>query len=276
MSGKVTFLGAGPGPADLITVRGLRALEKADVVLYDHLVDKALLRGLRARLVDVGKHSGWHRVPQEQINTMLVALARGGENVVRLKGGDPAVFGRVGEEALACVEHGIEVEWVPGVTSAIAAPAFAGIPVTHRGVADSFCVVTAHRRNDELDFAIPPFHSRMTVVLLMGVGTLAEWIAVLRREGYPEDWPLAFVERGACVDQRVLKTTVGEAVAAAENFELKSPAVAVVGQVVTLHEVLAWQRDTDASTQRPALRVAGGPSSVRAAEVRSARRERVN
>ncbi len=253
MMGKVTFLGAGPGPADLITVRGLRALEKADVVLYDHLVDKTLLHGLRARLIDVGKHSGWHRVPQEQINTMIVALARGDENVVRLKGGDPAVFGRVGEEALACVEHGIEVEWIPGVTSAIAVPAFAGIPVTHRGVADSFCVVTAHRRNDEFDFAIPPFQPRMTVVLLMGVGTLAAWIEVLHRQGYPEDWPLAFVERGACADQRVLKTTVGEAIEAAAAFQLKSPAVAVVGQVVTLHEVLAWKRDSGARVQPRAL-----------------------
>lgn len=264
MSGKVTFLGAGPGPADLITVRGLRALEAADVVLYDHLVDKALLRGLHARLVDVGKHSGWHRVPQEQINTMIVSLARGGENVVRLKGGDPAVFGRVGEEALACAEHGIEFDWIPGVTSAIAAPAFAGIPVTHRGVADSFCVVTAHRRNDELDFAIPPFHPRMTVVLLMGVGTLTEWVEVLRREGYPEDWPLAFIERGAHVDQRVLKTTVGESVEAVAAFQLKSPAVAIVGQVVTLHEVLAWTTAPSKGAQQSKLRIAGGAARLHA------------
>jgi uroporphyrin-III C-methyltransferase/precorrin-2 dehydrogenase/sirohydrochlorin ferrochelatase len=219
-------------------VRGLRALQRADVVLYDSLIDPSMLEGLRAETVHVGKRCGRHSMPQETINDLLVGYARRGRQVVRLKGGDPAVLGRVGEEALYLAEHGVEFEIVPGVTSAVAAPIFAGIPVTHRGIADSFVVVSAHRTADATDFSIPPYHARTTAVLLMATVTVEAWRDELVARGYPPDLPLAFVSRAGTPAQCVLVTDVAHAADVARVADLPSPTMAVAGWVVTLRERL--------------------------------------
>ena len=234
MSGLVTLIGAGPGDPELITIRGFKALRRADVVLYDDLVDATLLDGLRAEQVYVGKRCGRHAMGQERIIALMARLACAGLRVARLKGGDPTVFGRGAEEAIALLEQGIAVEIVPGVSSAVGVPALAGIPVTHRGVADCFAVVTAHRRQDDADLAIPAFNPRMTVVLLMGVQTMTAWVEQMRARGYPEEVPVAFVVDGATARQRVVETTLAAACADAAAAQVASPAVVVVGNVVRL------------------------------------------
>lgn len=241
MSGYVAFVGAGPGDPELITLRGWRALQEADVVLYDSLVDERLLRGLDAELVFVGKRCGRHSMPQERISELLVQHALRGRYVVRLKGGDPTVLGRTGEEALALAAAGIRFEIVPGVSSAVAAPAFAGIPVTHRGLADSVCIVSAHRRDDESEFSIPPYSPRTTLVLLMAGQTAPSWLDQLLSRGYPASLPVAFVTAATTANQQVLVTTVGEAARGGARLEeLGSPALAIVGHVVSLRNSLAW------------------------------------
>lgn len=238
--GKVTFVGAGPGAADLITLRGWRALQEADVVLHDSLVDGSLLDGLSAELMFVGKRCGKHGVPQERTTELLVEQARAGRRVVRLKGGDPGVLARLGEEALRLAELGIEFEVVPGVTSVTAVPLHAGIPLTHRGIADSFTVLTAHRKEEDGPLSIPPYGPSRTLVLLMPVRTAPRWTAQLLEEGYPPDLPVAFVTAGATDLQRVLVTDVGSAAEAAAGAALGSPTLAVVGRVVELRESLQW------------------------------------
>lgn len=248
MSGKVYLVGAGPGDPDLITVRGLRALQQADLVLYDDLVAEALVRDLRAELIYVGKRCGRHAMPQEEISALLARFARHGKVVVRLKGGDPLVFGRGGEEAAELTRLGVDVELIPGVTSAIAAPETAGIPVTHRGVADAFTVVTAHRRADSEALSFPAFNPRLTVVVLMGVTTMEIWIAQLLRLGYPEALPAAFVMAGTTSEQRTVVTTLGRAIADAHAHHVESPCVAVVGEVVALRAALPeWKRLAEAA-----------------------------
>lgn len=238
MSGAVTLIGAGPGDPELITIRGFKALQRADVVLYDDLVDPMLLDGLRAEQVYVGKRCGRHAMTQERIIALMARLACAGLRVARLKGGDPTVFGRGGEEAAALLEQGIAVEIIPGVTSAVGVPELAGIPVTHRGVADGFAVITAHRRQDDAGLAIPPFDPRLTVVLLMGVQTMPAWVAQMRDRGYPDDLPVAFVVDGSKAGQRVIETTLGAACADAEAAQVASPAVVVIGEVVRLRPQL--------------------------------------
>jgi uroporphyrin-III C-methyltransferase len=235
----VRFVGAGPGDPELITVRGLRALHEADAVLYDSLVSPQLLEGLRAKLVYVGKRCGRHAMTQEQINQLLVDLAEAGEDVVRLKGGDPAVLGRVGEEILPLAERGIEFEIIPGVSSATAVPALAGIPVTHRDYADSFTVATAHRREESGRYSIPPYQPRNTLVLLMAGATVPAWTAQLLALGYPPDLPVAFVSAGCTPRERVAVTAVAQAEQAFEAAGLETPVLAVVGWVVALREALA-------------------------------------
>lgn len=240
MNGYVVFVGAGPGDPELITLRGWRALREADVVLYDSLVDERLLRGLDAELVFVGKRSGCHCMPQEQISELLVQHALRGKYVVRLKGGDPTVLGRTGEEALRLVAAGIRFEIVPGVSSAVAAPAFAGIPITHRGLADSVCIVSAHRRDDENEFSIPAYSPRTTLVLLMAGRTAPSWLEQLLSRGYPAKLPVAFVTSATTPNQQVLVTTVGDAARDGVRLDPGSPAMAVIGHVVSLRDSLAW------------------------------------
>jgi uroporphyrin-III C-methyltransferase/precorrin-2 dehydrogenase/sirohydrochlorin ferrochelatase/uroporphyrin-III C-methyltransferase len=234
--GKVWLVGAGPGDAGLLTVRGLRALEAADAIVADRLGARGVLDGLaadgielRAEVVDVGKLPGHHAVPQNAINALLVELAREGKNVVRLKGGDPYVFGRGGEELAHCQEAGVDVEIVSGVTSAISVPALAGIPLTHRGLATAFTVATGHDQIRALGGG-----RDHTVVLLMGIGTLAHAAMTLARGERGADCPVAIVEDGFGSDQRVTIGTLSTIAQQAAERAVRSPAVVVVGDVVTL------------------------------------------
>jgi uroporphyrin-III C-methyltransferase len=235
-AGKVWLVGAGPGDAGLLTVKGLRALEAADVIVADRLGARSVLDGLaadgvqlRAEIVDVGKRPGHHAVPQDAINALLVHLGQEGKTVVRLKGGDPYVFGRGGEELHACQEAGVAVEVVPGITSAISVPAIAGIPLTHRGVATAFTVATAHDQIEALGGG-----RDHTVVLLMGIGTLANSAITLARGQRGGDCPVAVVEDGYGRRQRVTVGTLSTIAHQAAERGIRSPAVVVVGDVVRL------------------------------------------
>ncbi|MFK4729945.1 uroporphyrinogen-III C-methyltransferase [Agromyces mediolanus] len=235
--GLVQLVGAGPGELGLLTVRGLRAIEAAEVIVADRLGARAVLdqleaergRPLDAEIVDVGKRPGHHAVPQEGIIALLVELARAGRRVVRLKGGDPYVFGRGGEELAACRTAGVDVEVVPGITSAIAVPAVAGIPLTHRGLATAFTVATGHDQIAELGGG-----RDHTVVLLMGVGTLANSATTLARGERGAGCPVAIVEDGYGAGQRVTIGTLGTIAVQAALRGVRSPAVVVVGDVVRL------------------------------------------
>ncbi|MDR6868805.1 uroporphyrin-III C-methyltransferase/precorrin-2 dehydrogenase/sirohydrochlorin ferrochelatase/uroporphyrin-III C-methyltransferase [Microbacterium resistens] len=236
MSGEVTLVGAGPGDAGLLTLRGLRALQEAHVIVADRLGARAVLEQLAAEgvridaeVIDVGKLPGHHPVPQDGINDLLVRLARQGRRVVRLKGGDPFVFGRGREEQLFCEAAGVSVEVVPGVTSAVSVPAVAGIPLTHRGVARSFTVVSAHEQIDRI-----PGGSDHTVVLLMGVSTLGHSAQILADGLRGADCPVAIIEDGFGEDQRVTIGTLGTIAHLAAVRRVRSPAVIVVGDVVSL------------------------------------------
>src|SRR5690348_14981246 len=202
--GKVFLVGGGPGDPGLITVKGLGCLRTADVVLYDRLIAPALLAETPAwaELIDVGKAPEKARRSQNEINAQLIAHARAGKTVVRLKGGDPFVFGRGGEEALALVEAGIPFEVVPGVTSAVAAPAYAGIPVTHREVARSFTVVTGHTAEDDANAAWDDLPRSGTLVLLMGVKHLPEIVQKLLAAGRRADTPAAVIHWGTTARQQ--------------------------------------------------------------------------
>jgi len=241
----VALVGAGPGDPALITVGGLARIAAADVVVYDRLANPALLRQARAdaELVYVGKTPDRHTLSQQEINALLVERARAGKRVVRLKGGDPFVFGRGGEEAQALRAAGIAFEVVPGVTSAVAVPAYAGIPVTHRGIATSFAVITGHedaaKAEPEVDWArVAP--AADTLVLLMGVGRIAEIADALVAHGRPADTPTAVVEWGTLPRQRVVTGTLGTIAAAVAEAGIAPPAVTVVGDVVRLRDELRW------------------------------------
>ena len=234
--GRVWLVGAGPGDPGLLTRRGLSALESADVIVADRLGARAVLDGLadegirlRAEIIDVGKQPGHHAVPQDAINALLVRLARDGRTVVRLKGGDPYIFGRGSEELAYCRQHGVDAEIIPGVTSAVSVPAIAGIPLTHRGLATVFTVATAHDQIRELGGG-----RDHTVVLLMGVGTLAHSASMLARGLRGSDCPVAIVEDGYGVRQRVTVGTLSTIAAQAAQRGIRSPAVVVVGAVVRL------------------------------------------
>jgi uroporphyrin-III C-methyltransferase len=231
--GQVTLVGGGPGTEDLLTARALEALREADVVFYDRLAPHANLDRLApgAELVDVGKRPGHHPVGQSEIERLMVESALAGNNVVRLKGGDPFVFGRGGEEVASCAEAGVPVSVVSGVTSAIAVPAAAGIPVTHREVSHMFTVVSGHAPLTDKE------HEHLaglggTVVVLMGVGTLPQLAAGLRRAGMRADMPVAVVERGYSDSQRTTVSDLSGIVTAAAAARCKSPAVLVIGEVV--------------------------------------------
>lgn len=235
-AGVVTLVGAGPGDAGLLTLRGLRALEAADVIVADRLGARAVLDGLaadgvevRAEVIDVGKLPGHHAVPQNAINALLVQLAGEGKRVVRLKGGDPYVLGRGSEELAYCREAGVAVEVVSGVTSAVAVPAVAGIPLTARGVATAFTVVSGH---DQI--AGVGGGRDHTVVLLMGVGTLAHAALTLARGQRGAHCPVAIVEDGYGDAQRVTVGTLATIAHQAAARAVRSPAVIVVGDVVGL------------------------------------------
>lgn len=232
-TGRVTLVGGGPGDPGLVTTRGRRALAEADVVVADRLGPRALLDELdpAVEVVEAGKAPHAHTLSQAEINQLLVDRARAGLRVVRLKGGDPYVLGRGAEEVRACVEAGVPVEVVPGVTSAIAVPAAAGIPVTHRGVARALAIVSAH--DDDTDWAtLARFDG--TLVLLMGVGRLRTHTAVLVAHGLDPATPVAVVERGTLPDQRTTVGTLADIADRAQAAGVTNPAVVVVGAVAAL------------------------------------------
>lgn len=236
--GKVYLVGAGPGDPGLITVKGYQSICRADVILYDHLIPGELLKlaDPSAEIVSVGKFAGRHTLPQGQINALMVEKARSGKVVVRLKGGDPYLFGRGGEEAQACAEAGLDFEVVPGVTSALAAPCYAGVPPTHRDYTHNVAIVTGHRK-DESQIEIP---KAGTIIFLMSVANIHRIIASLRKAGWPADTKIAAVERGTCYDQRVITGTLEGFGGIARKAKLKTPAVFIVGKVVGLREKLNW------------------------------------
>jgi uroporphyrin-III C-methyltransferase len=237
VTGQVFLVGAGPGDPELITVRGARLLAGADVVVYDRLVAPALLdlAPAYAERIYVGKEPGRSAIPQDEIDSLLVERALAGGVVVRLKGGDPFVFGRGGEEMLACVEAGVPVHVVPGITSAIAAPAVAGIPVTHRGIARSFAVVTASTAHaeDTVDLARMATATD-TLVVLMAAGKLAETCATLVDAGRDIDEPAAIVQWAWTDDQRVVTGTLRDLPTLAAAASIGPPAALIVGEVVAL------------------------------------------
>lgn len=236
--GRVTLVGAGPGDPTLITVRGKQAIAQADVVVVDRLAAPSLWSGLgpEVEIIDVGKTPGHHAVAQHAINDILVTRAQAGNNVVRIKGGDSFVLGRGGEEALACVEAGIRVEIVPGITSAIAVPAAAGIPVTHRSITSSFVVASAHDGPKGVLAAIATAPPIATLVLLMGAGRLQEIAVALVGVGRSTTTPLAIIQSGWTPQQHTTVTTLGQV--ADSGVNVTPPAVVVVGDVVGVRAVL--------------------------------------
>jgi uroporphyrinogen III methyltransferase/synthase len=242
--GTVYIVGAGPGNPDLITVRGLTCLRQADVVLHDRLIDLHLLEEARsdAEVINVGKAAGEEDLQQAQIEWLMVGKAREGKSVCRLKGGDPFVFGRGGEEARTLSEAGIPFEIVPGVSSAIAVPAYAGVPVTHRDSAHSFMVITGNRSHD---LQSPQWHAaRMlakaggTVVVLMGLAQLSAIIGSLIEDGCAETLPVAAISRGTYLVQDCRVGTLADIGTRVDG--MKSPAIIVIGEVVSLREEIQW------------------------------------
>jgi uroporphyrin-III C-methyltransferase len=234
--GKVFLVGAGPGDPELLTVKAVRILERADVVIYDRLVSPAVLAlASHALLLDGGKRRGEQDRIQDEINQLLVEHARAGRNVVRLKAGDPMIFARGAEEWERLIRHGIEVEIVPGVSSALAVPSLAGIPPTCRGVAASFAVIAGHRENFmRTDWSL--YAQLDTLIVLMGVDN-REYIAEsLMRHGRPARQPVAFVENGTTPCERVVESTLSAV--AAGDVDVNSPAVFVIGEVVGLRRRL--------------------------------------
>ncbi|MEW5728970.1 MAG: uroporphyrinogen-III C-methyltransferase [Pseudomonadota bacterium] len=236
--GKVWLVGAGPGDPDLLTCKARRLIEGAKVVVFDRLVGDAVMALVPAgcRLVDVGKSTGRHPLPQDEINTLLVNLAAKGDDVVRLKGGDPFVFGRGGEEALHLARAGIAFEVVPGITAASGCAAAAGIPLTHRGLAESVRLVTGHfQDNRDLDLDWNSLADpRCTLVVYMGVASAERLAGGLRGAGLPGETPVAIIERGTTPEQRTLITTLDMLAADIARWQPKPPALLMIGQVVTL------------------------------------------
>lgn len=246
MIGTVYLVGAGPGDPELITVKGLNALRRADVVIYDRLAPHELLKETKAgaELIDGGKQPTKHRLDQADINALLVERAQRGLNVVRLKGGDPFVFGRGGEEAIACRDAGVPFVVIPGVSSAIAVPAYAGVPVTHRGVSTAFTVLSGHENPDDpantIDYAAL-VKLGGTIVLLMGVNHLPRIVAHLLAGGLAPETPTMSVEWGTTEHQRTVQSTAATVVAA--TVDLKPPTITVIGAVAGLD--LSWFFPTD-------------------------------
>ncbi len=244
-TGKVYLVGAGPGDPGLISVKGLECIRKAEVIIYDRLLDEQLLDSASpaAERIYVGKMAGEHTKPQAEINQVLIAKAREGKTVVRLKGGDPFVLGRGGEEAEILAQNGISFEIVPGITSAVAVPAYAGIPVTHRGLASSFTVITGHedpnKENSNLNWE-KLAAGVDTLVFLMGMKNLPEIVSKLREHGRPSGTPVAVIKEGTKPEQVTVTGTLEDIVAKVQQHRLAPPAIIIVGEVVKLRKKLRW------------------------------------
>lgn len=243
MHGKVYLTGAGPGNPDLLTVKALRLIRQADVILYDHLVNDEILHEAKneAVLVYVGKSDNRHTIEQVKINALLVEYAHLYTKVVRLKGGDPLVFGRGGEEAIYLEKHGIPFEIVPGISSVIAVPAYAGIPLTHRGINTSFRVITGHQTDSmRCNFDVGILRKNETLVILMGLHRLDRIITSLLANGLASSTPCAVIENGTMPNQKQIVATLETIVKAAQ--QICSPAIIVVGETISLHKKLSWFR----------------------------------
>ncbi len=246
--GKVQIVGAGPGDPDLLTLKAAKALSNADVVIYDRLVNPEILALCpeSCQFIDAGKSSGRHTMNQGDINESLVHFALSGFQVVRLKGGDPFVFGRGGEEAQALVEAGVQFEIIPGVSSALAVPAYAGIPVTHRNLASSFTVVTAHEDPSKPETQVNYAHlakDRGTLVFLMGARSIGRISAALIENGMAKDTPTAIIENGTTNRQSAYRCLLAEASSLAQREEISPPAVFLVGPVADLEELVWFEAD---------------------------------
>ena len=243
-TGKVFLVGAGPGDPELITVKGLRAIQHADVILYDRLIHDELLTYAKpeADLIYCGKLPDYHTVKQETINRFLVKHAKNGKIVTRLKGGDPFVFGRGGEEAEALAKHHLPFEIVPGITSGIAAPAYAGIPVTHRDYSASVAFITGHRRSPGLE----DIHWESlakgfdTIAIYMGMKNLSHICEQLVKHGRDEKTPVALIHWGTLNEQQTVTGTLVNIVEKAKRHHVKNPSMIVIGEVVKLRDKLNW------------------------------------
>ncbi len=247
IAGKVFIVGAGPGDPELITVRGAHLLEHADVVLYDRLVRPKLLELTQPDTIRifVGKRCGKALITQAQINETLVRYAQAGKDVVRLKGGDPFVFGRGGEECLELAKAGVVFEVVPGVSSATSVPAYAGIPVTHRNISTAFTVISGHLHGESHPYDWEALAASPTLVILMGLRNLPEIARRLIEAGKEPETPVAVIQSGTAKDQETVigrLATIGDVAG-----EMEPPAVIVVGQVAAYHEQLAWFRSERAA-----------------------------
>ncbi|MDD7729615.1 MAG: uroporphyrinogen-III C-methyltransferase [Clostridia bacterium] len=242
--GKVWLVGAGPGDVGLFTIKGKEILEKAEVVVYDSLVGQGILSQIpsSARLINVGKRANHHTMPQEEINQVLLKEAQAGSRVVRLKGGDPFLFGRGGEELELLAEHGIPYEVVPGVTSPISVPAYNGIPVTHRDFTSSLHIITGHKRaGKEYDIDFEALvRTRGTLVFLMGIASLGDICAGLLKGGMDADMPAAVLQKGTTAGQKRVVATVGTLKAEVDRQGIETPAIIVVGKVCTLADEFSW------------------------------------
>ena len=246
-SGKVYLIGAGPGDTGLITMKGIEALKEADVVVYDHLASASLLNETKdaAEWIDAGKFAGNHRMKQSEIEQLLIEKAMAGHVVARLKGGDPFIFGRGGEEALALTAAGIDYEVIPGVSSVYSAPAYAGIPITHRGKASSFHVITGHedpaKGESSLDYDILA-REEGTLVFLMGLSRLRQISDQLIEKGKDARTPSAVIASGTTARQRCVTGELGRIAAISEKADIQPPAILVVGDVVSLKKEIDWQQ----------------------------------
>jgi uroporphyrin-III C-methyltransferase len=235
--GKVFIVGAGPGDPELLTLKAVKILEKADIVFFDRLVNKQILNYVNknAKLVFVGKRDGKHLIPQDEINQMLLDAVKIYKNVVRLKGGDPFLFGRGGEEAIFLSQNNVDFEIIPGITSAIAVPELAGIPITHRAYSSSIVILTGHSKNGKLpDFDWEAIAKIDTIIILMGVSRRAEIAQKLIESGKKPDTPIIFIENGSTENQREIISTLKEV--ANGNVEINPPAIFLIGDVVKLRE----------------------------------------
>lgn len=245
VKGRVYLVGAGPGDARLITLKGLDCIAKGDVIVYDRLANPSLLKKARpgAEMIYVGKRTDRHTMKQEDINQLLVDLALSGKTVVRLKGGDPTIFGRVGEEAGLLRQHGIPYEIIPGITAAISVPAYAGIPVTHRDMASSVSIITGHESPDKLDEAIDwerVTNATGTLVFMMGVAKIGYISGQLMTFGKSPETPVALIRWGTRAEQETLVGTLSDIEQKVLEADFKPPAVIVVGEVVQQRELLKW------------------------------------
>ena len=261
--GEVYLVGAGPGDPDLLTFRALRLMQKADAVLYDRLTDEGVMNLVRreAERIYVGKRPDNHELPQEEISALLVKLAKEGKRVLRLKGGDPFMFGRGGEEIETLAGHGVPFQVCPGVTAAIGAAAYAGIPLTHRDHAQACVFVTGHGKDGRIDLDWPALlQPRQTVAVYMGLRNLEVLTREFIARGASADYPAAIVDNATRLNQRVIVGTLGTLAAKARSAELRGPSIVIIGTVVSLREKLHWyaperQASPEESGRAEALRL---------------------